>query len=386
MTTLFYILGYLAVVGFICLAYLKIKSYMAASPLHVRWELYPVPHEGVKKAAYGGSFMEEKEWWTKPRHISHWGDIKGILVEVLCLHATLEHNPKLWLRTYPFHVGMYMLMGGTIIVILAVLAQMLGMDPQGGFMIFVSNVISAVVLLGAFCIVGGGIALIQRRRSDEGLKKYTTPEHFLNLGAFVLFGLLTLAAWAFNPSYFELARTFIHNLFTFTFQPLPSVFFTLNLLVGFFLLSAALSAIGLLISSLTENQAVAAGVCFGVMLLLYFMSSLSSFVPSSAGASLGALLVTVLVLAVLVRVFTKSSPAALLVGVLGEGCLLGAYFAASDAFAGLFGRVVDGLSVFTRFDTFAEGMFDWTAVIYHLSIIAVALFLAVQTMEKRRWS
>ena len=236
MTTLFYILGYLAVVGFICLAYLKIKSYMAASPLHVRWELYPVPHEGVKKAAYGGSFMEEKEWWTKPRHISHWGDIKGILVEVLCLHATLEHNPKLWLRTYPFHVGMYMLMGGTIIVILAVLAQMLGMDPQGGFMIFVSNVISAVVLLGAFCIVGGGIALIQRRRSDEGLKKYTTPEHFLNLGAFVLFGLLTLAAWAFNPSYFELARTFIHNLFTFTFQPLPSVFFTLNLLVGFFLL------------------------------------------------------------------------------------------------------------------------------------------------------
>lgn len=157
-------------------------------------------------------------------------------------------------------------------------------------------------------------------------------------------------------------------------------------LVGFFLLSAALSAIGLLISSLTENQAVAAGVCFGVMLLLYFMSSLSSFVPSSAGASLGALLVTVLVIAVLVRVFTKSSAAALLVGVLGEGCLLGAYLAASDAFAGLFGRVVDGLSVFTRFDTFAEGMFDWTAVIYYLSIIAVALFLAVQTMEKRRWS
>ena len=157
-------------------------------------------------------------------------------------------------------------------------------------------------------------------------------------------------------------------------------------LVGFFLLSAALSAIGLLISSLTENQAVAAGVCFGVMLLLYFMSSLSSFVPSSAGASLGALLVTILVLAVLVRVFTKSSPAALLVGVLGEGCLLGAYFAASDSFAGLFGRVVDGLSVFTRFDTFAQGMFDWTAVIYYLSIIAVALFLTVQTMEKRRWS
>ena len=103
-------------------------------------------------------------------------------------------------------------------------------------MAFVGNVISAVVLLGSFCIVGGGIALIQRRREDEGLKKYTTPEHYLNLGAFVLFGLLSLAAWTFNPSYFELSRTFIYNLFTFNFQPLPSVFFTLNLLVGFFLL------------------------------------------------------------------------------------------------------------------------------------------------------
>lgn len=224
--------GYLAVVGFICLAYLKIKAYMAASPLHVRWELYPVPHEGPK-ATYGGSFMEEKEWWTKPRHISHWGDIKGILVEVLFLHATLEHNQKLWFRTYPFHVGMYMLMGGTIIVVLSVIAQLCGLDPQGGVMAFVGNVISAVVLLGSFCIVGGGIALIQRRREDEGLKKYTTPEHYLNLGAFVLFGLLSLAAWTFNPSYFELSRTFIYNLFTFNFQPLPSVFFTLNLLVGF---------------------------------------------------------------------------------------------------------------------------------------------------------
>lgn len=236
MTTLFYILGYLAVVGFICLAFLKIKSYLSASPLHVRWELYPVPHEGDKKASYGGSFMEEKEWWTKPRHISHWGDIKGILTEVLFLHATFEHNLKLWFRTYPFHVGMYMLMGGTIIVVLSVIAQLCGLDPQGGFMIFVGNVMSAVVLIGSLCIIGGGVALIQRRRTDEGLNKYTTPEHYLNLGAFVLFGVLTLAAWAFNPSYFDLSRTFIYNLFTFNLQALPSTLFVLNLLVGFFLL------------------------------------------------------------------------------------------------------------------------------------------------------
>ncbi len=235
MTTLFYLLGYLAALCFICLACLKIKSYKS-TPMHVRWELYPVPHEGPVKEAYGGSFMEETEWWTKPRHIEHWGDIKGILVEVLCLKATYEHNPKLWLRTYPFHFGMYMLMGGTIILVLSVILMLLGVDPHGPFLTFVSNVISAVVLVGAFCIVGGGIALIQRRLVDPGLAKYSTIEHFVNLGAFVLFGLLTLCAWAFNPSYFEMASTLVRNIFTFNWAPLSSTFFGLSMLVGFALL------------------------------------------------------------------------------------------------------------------------------------------------------
>lgn len=235
MTTLFYLLGYLAVAGFVYLAYAKIKAYYKASPLHVRWELYPVPHEGAK-ASYGGSYMEEKEWWTRPRHICHWGDIKGILVEVLLLHATFEHNPKLWFRTYPFHFGLYMLMGGTIITLLTVLAQFCGMDPNGGLSIFIKNVINAVVMIGAFGIVGGGIGLIQRRRTDTGLARYTTPEHYLNLGVFVLFGVLALLTWTFNPSYYDLASKFISNMLTFNFEELPSTWFCLNMLAGFFVL------------------------------------------------------------------------------------------------------------------------------------------------------
>ncbi|WP_297197741.1 ABC transporter permease subunit [uncultured Flavonifractor sp.] len=164
---------------------------------------------------------------------------------------------------------------------------------------------------------------------------------------------------------------------------LPTAYGTL---VGFFLLSATLAAIGLFISSLTENQAVAAGLCFGVMLLIFFMADLSDLVPDSTGASLAALLVTVLAAAGLVRIFTRSTPAALVVAIAGEAGLFVAYLTASDAFAGLFGKLADGLSVFERFYVFANGVFDLTAVLYFLSVIAVALFLAVQSMEKRRWS
>lgn len=164
---------------------------------------------------------------------------------------------------------------------------------------------------------------------------------------------------------------------------LPTAYGTL---VGFFLLSATLAAIGLFISSLTENQAVAAGLCFGVMLLLFFMADLSDLVPDSTGASLAALLVTVLAAAGLVRLFTRSTPAALVVAIAGEAGLFVAYLTASDAFAGLFSKLADGLSVFERFYVFANGVFDLTAVLYFLSVIAITLFLAVQSMEKRRWS
>ena len=157
-------------------------------------------------------------------------------------------------------------------------------------------------------------------------------------------------------------------------------------LVGFFLLSAALAAIGLLISALTENQAVAAGLCFVVMMLLYFMSNLASFVSDTPAASLAALLLAVLLLAVLVRLFTRSTPLAGLTAVIGCGGLLVWYLAAADQFEGLFDRIMESLSVFERFYTFIDGVFDLTGVLYFLSIIAVALFLTVQTMEKRRWS
>lgn len=157
-------------------------------------------------------------------------------------------------------------------------------------------------------------------------------------------------------------------------------------LIGFFLLSAALAAIGLLISALTENQAVAAGLCFVVMMLLYFMNNLTSFVSDTAASSLAALMIVVLVIAALVLLFTKSTPLAGLVAVIGCGGLLGCFAVASDRFEGLFDKIMESLSVFERFYTFIDGVFDLTGVLYFLSIIAVALFLTVQTMEKRRWS
>ena len=157
-------------------------------------------------------------------------------------------------------------------------------------------------------------------------------------------------------------------------------------LLAFFLLGACLLSIGLFISSVTESQVAAAVITLVTMLLLYFMSSLSSFVSSDASASLTALSVMALIFAAILYMLTKNPIIAVLVAAAAVGGLQIWYHIDSSAFSGLFGDMMNAISVFDRFDTFVDGVFDLKAIMYYLSISAVMLFMTVQVMEKRRWA
>lgn len=155
---------------------------------------------------------------------------------------------------------------------------------------------------------------------------------------------------------------------------------------GFFLLGAALISIGMFISSLTENQAISAGLTFVVILMNYFISTLASYVSASAIGSFVALSVALILLGLIVRLITKNTTVSLATIFLGEGLLFGAYLLWQDSFAGIFTLIMEKISLFERFYVFVDGMFDITAVVFFLSVIAVFLFMTVQSLEKRRWS
>lgn len=157
-------------------------------------------------------------------------------------------------------------------------------------------------------------------------------------------------------------------------------------LCGFFLLGASLLAIGTFISSVTENQAVAAGLCFVVMLLNYFLSALAEFVSTTAFASYAAFAIIALVVCVVFYLMTKNSfLSAILAAVLEVGLLI-FYLASGSSFEGLFPAVIAKLSVFEQFYVFVEGVFDLRSVVYLVSVCALFLYLSVQSLEKRRWS
>lgn len=89
-------------------------------------------------------------------------------------------------------------------------------------------------------------------------------------------------------------------------------------LFAFYLLGCALIAVGLFLSSLTENQIVAAVMCFFAVLICYLSVGLSNYVPTDAASSFVAFLAVMLLFAVLVYFITKSKITAFSVGIIGE--------------------------------------------------------------------
>lgn len=157
-------------------------------------------------------------------------------------------------------------------------------------------------------------------------------------------------------------------------------------LAAFFLLGAALLAVGMFLSSLTDNQGFAAGIGIAVILLNYFSVSLSEYVSSTAVGSAVVLYVLIILLGLLIRHVTGNEKLAWIVGLALLAATLAAYLLDAAALEGLLPWVMTQLSLFERFYVFVNGVFDWTAVVYYLTVAGFFLFLTVQSLEKRRYN
>jgi gliding motility-associated transport system permease protein len=101
--------------------------------------------------------------------------------------------------------------------------------------------------------------------------------------------------------------------------------------LGLLLQGAVFIGIGILVSSLTENQVVAGVGTFGILLFLWVISW------------------------------------------------------AADSAGGTLGRVLSHVSVTEHFDSFARGVIDTKDLIYYLNLIILSLFLTLRSLESKRW-
>lgn len=157
-------------------------------------------------------------------------------------------------------------------------------------------------------------------------------------------------------------------------------------ILEFFLLGAAYIAIGMFISSLTENQVIAAVGTFAILLVLQLADSMSDLLPATAFGSYVCFFALIVIAILLLYFLTKNVLIMCGAGIVGIAVLTVVYFLKQSVFEGLFGSLFTSLSLVARYDAITKQSFEVSAVVYFVTVTALFIFLTVQAIQKRRWS
>jgi len=213
------VLAYLALVVFVSVLVLKAVRH-ASMPAHLRWELYPVAHETERP--YGGSYLENLDWWTKPRERSLLGEIRFMAKEILFFDIYYRLKRKYWYAVYPFHIGTFLLVGWLVLLLGGALTLSAGIAVSGdspnlwGAILYYLTLVAGVS--GFVIATAGCIGLLVERSFSRDLRLYSTRLDYFNL-LFILAILLSgLASWYFFDPGFTTTREFANSLFTFDSQ------------------------------------------------------------------------------------------------------------------------------------------------------------------------
>ena len=156
--------------------------------------------------------------------------------------------------------------------------------------------------------------------------------------------------------------------------------------IGFFLLGSSFIAVGLWISSITDNQIVSAVATFAAVFLLLMVET----IVSSASGNLTFSFIFALIIALLVAAYFYSNmkdwSVATIVFIVEAAVLAILYLKKPGVFYGLAGNFASMFAVLTRYNNFAMGILDLGSVVYFISFIGVFLYFTVRVIEKRRWS
>ncbi|MBQ6262840.1 MAG: ABC transporter permease [Clostridia bacterium] len=158
------------------------------------------------------------------------------------------------------------------------------------------------------------------------------------------------------------------------------------------LLTSPVSATGIVLGKYLASLTVFAG---NLLLSCVYIISLGKYAaehsPVSPARTFGCFFAMFLVGACFIAVgtFVSSLTENQVVAAVGTMAIL-SFFAAIALFNGMIDSyairtVLSWISLYSRFTNFTYGMFDFAALLYYLSFAAVFVFLTVRVTERRRW-
>ncbi len=203
----------------------KVFKYIT-TPEHLRWELYPVPHE-KGRSKYGGSYFEELDWWSKPRRTDMFNELKEMAEEIFLLKGVYRNNKRVWKSSFPFHIGMYLSIGWLVLLLIGAVLEGNGIAVSSSAGVIGRVIYFATLIFGYSGLILTGIGafgLFLWRISNSEQRIYNAPADYINLILFDIVILISLISHFTVDSGFSIIRGYVHSLLTFsTVKSIPGI-------------------------------------------------------------------------------------------------------------------------------------------------------------------
>lgn len=249
---------------------------------------------------------------------------------------------------------------------------------QGGYTNFTISLYSFVIVLLIFIPLLCMRSFAEEKRSKTDQLLLTSP---VSVSGIVLGKYLALLAMFAVP-------VAIFSLYPLIMLMLGGVDLVASYagILGYFFMGAACIAVCMYLSTLTENQIIAALSGFGVLLVAYLLPSIQTLFTTGSGLAMAAFVVILLAVSVIVGLRSRSLTLGTGVFLVGFVLLTILFNTKSAALTSAFTSVLGALALFEPFLEFVNGLFSVTALVYYLGVIVLFLFLTGQALEKRRWN
>lgn len=191
---------------------------IATMPTHLRWDLYPIPHEKGKEH-YGGSYYEESDWWTKPANFSLVGEIKEMGKEILAIQSLFRNNRSLWYFSFPFHAGLYFLVAFAGLLFLGAVFQERGLDIATGSPSLLGRITYSLTMVvgisGWIAAALGTFGLLLARIFRLDLRRNSVRADYFNLILLLALFISGILAWITVDRSFAVLRGFAQQFILF---------------------------------------------------------------------------------------------------------------------------------------------------------------------------
>lgn len=158
-------------------------------------------------------------------------------------------------------------------------------------------------------------------------------------------------------------------------------------LLQFFLVGCVFIAVGMFFSSLTESPVIAAVSNFTVIIILYLWSNLLDYIPDSSATNLAVMVVLILCVCGWLYHLMQNKFLSIIMAVAAVIASIIFFVIDSTRYESLFSELLGKFDLLAGFNDAAfNNIFNVPAVILQLTVVAVFIFLTVQSIEKRRWS